>query len=66
MNRIAYAREQLELSQADLAEKLGVHQTTVSRFEKGRLPLDERTALALDALLLRAGKPVAPALDDAA
>lgn len=56
MNSIQYARGQLGLSQADLADKLGVHQTTVSRFEKGGLPIDERTALALDALLLRAGK----------
>jgi len=49
-------RAELGLSQAQLAATLGVHQTTVSRFETGDLPVDERTALALDALVLRAGQ----------
>jgi transcriptional regulator with XRE-family HTH domain len=43
-------RKELNLTQAQLAEKLGVHQTTVSRFETGELPLDKRTRLALEAL----------------
>jgi transcriptional regulator with XRE-family HTH domain len=46
-------RKELSLTQAELAEKLGVHQTTISRFETGELPLDERTALAV--LALKAG-----------
>jgi transcriptional regulator with XRE-family HTH domain len=43
-------RKNLGLSQAELADKLGVHQTSVSRFETGDLPLDKRTELALLAL----------------
>jgi transcriptional regulator with XRE-family HTH domain len=43
-------REALKLTQVELAERLGVHQTTVSRFETGELPLDRRTELALLAL----------------
>lgn len=46
-------RTRLGLSQVALAEKLGVHQSTISRFESGDLPLDERTALALEALAAR-------------
>jgi transcriptional regulator with XRE-family HTH domain len=40
-------RQELKLTQAELAERLGVHQATVSRFETGELPLDRRTELAL-------------------
>lgn len=47
-------RRELGLSQVELAGKLGLHQTTISRFETGELPIDERTALALDALKARA------------
>lgn len=54
MSSFRDVRIALGLSQADMAAKLGVHQTTVSRFETGSLPVDERTALALDALLARA------------
>lgn len=54
MTTIRDARKRLGLSQADMATKLGVHQTTISRFETGELPTDERTLLAVDALLLRA------------
>lgn len=43
-------RKELNLTQVELAEKLGVHQTTISRFETGDLPLDKRTQLALEAL----------------
>lgn len=47
-------RTELELSQAELAAKLGLHQTTISRFESGNLPVDERTALAVEALRMLA------------
>jgi DNA-binding transcriptional regulator YiaG len=40
----------LNLSQAELAEKLGIHQTAVSRFESGNLAMDRRTELAMEAL----------------
>lgn len=43
-------RKSRNLSQAALAEKLGVTQSTISRFESGELPLDARTKLALDAI----------------
>jgi ribosome-binding protein aMBF1 (putative translation factor) len=54
MNDIRSARERLGLSQVELAEKLGLHQTTISRFETGDLPVDERTDLAIELLLLKA------------
>ena len=47
---MAAIRKELKLSQAELADKLGVHQSTVSRFETGDLSLDKRTELALLAL----------------
>jgi len=43
-------RERHNISQADLACKLGVTQSTISRFERGELKLDRRTKLALEAL----------------
>ena len=43
-------RRDLKLSQAELAERLGLHQTTISRFETGDMPVDKRTELALLAL----------------
>lgn len=52
MTDIRDARRVLGLSQSELATKLGVHQTTISRFETGDLPADERTVLAVNALLL--------------
>lgn len=46
----ATIRKDLGLSQAELAEKLGVNQATVSRFENGKLIPDKRTILAVQAL----------------
>jgi transcriptional regulator with XRE-family HTH domain len=43
-------RRELNLSQAEFADKLGLHQSTVSRFETGELPIDRRTELAILAL----------------
>ncbi|WP_416464002.1 helix-turn-helix domain-containing protein [Sphingomonas sp. VDB2] len=53
MNAIRQARHRLGLTQIGLAEKLGLHQSTISRFENGTLPIDERTSLAIEALLSR-------------
>ncbi|WP_069066453.1 helix-turn-helix domain-containing protein [Sphingobium sp. RAC03] len=53
MNAIRDARLRLGLTQIELAGKLGLHQSTISRFEKGSLPIDERTELAVEALLAR-------------
>lgn len=54
MDDIRHIRQALGLTQADFAEKLGLHQSTISRFEKGALPLDKRTLLAARALLAAA------------
>lgn len=63
MDDIASRRKALGLSQAELAEKLGLHQSTISRFERGELALDARTMLALEALSARA--PATPASEAA-
>jgi len=52
---IASARKALNLTQEEMAEKLGVNQATISRFERGELPLNRRTELAISALM--AAKP---------
>ena len=53
--RLLSARQLLGLSQAGLAEKLGVDRGTVGDWERGvRLPAEERLA-AVEALLLPAG-----------
>lgn len=50
MTDIREIRKSLRMTQAELADKLGVHQATVSRLETGELPLDKRTMLAVQAL----------------
>jgi DNA-binding XRE family transcriptional regulator len=52
-NIVAEIRRELKLTQWQLADKLGIHQSSVSRFETGELELDERTKLSL--LALQAG-----------
>jgi transcriptional regulator with XRE-family HTH domain len=54
---IRATRRALGLSQAGLADKLGLNQATISRFETGNLPIDERTKLAIEAIAARAPKP---------
>jgi transcriptional regulator with XRE-family HTH domain len=44
-------RRQLEMTQIELADHLGVQQSTISKYERGDLPIDKRTQLALDALI---------------
>ncbi len=51
MTDIRQIRQALGLTQTDFAERLGLHQSTISRFEKGALPVDKRTRLAAQALL---------------
>lgn len=51
---IKATRQALSLTQSELAVKLGVTQATVSRFETGDLKVDDRTKLALEALVLKA------------
>lgn len=56
--RIAAARGERNLSQSDLADRVGVHQVTVARWETGRQPLSAvdlvltAEALATDAAAL--------------
>lgn len=57
MMDVRAVRQELKLSQTELADKLGLHQTTISRFETGSLPVDRRTALALESLLSQQGEP---------
>jgi transcriptional regulator with XRE-family HTH domain len=54
MTDIRSIRRELGLSQEELGARLGLNQSTISRFETGELPLDERTKLAVDAILMRA------------
>lgn len=47
---IKATRKAMGLTQAELAEKLGVNHATVSRLESGGIPLSKRTLLAMEAL----------------
>ena len=58
--RLAYARRQEHLRQADLAREVGIHEVTLSRIENGKLPgvtvvvlarLAMRLNISLDQLL---------------
>jgi transcriptional regulator with XRE-family HTH domain len=51
MENIQTIRKALGLSQAEMADRLGLNQSTISRFERGELPLDKRTLLAAQLLL---------------
>lgn len=53
MEDIRSIRKRLGVTQIELAALLGLHQSTISRLEDGRLETDERTRLALEALLAR-------------
>lgn len=39
-------------NQAELARALGVHEITVAKWECGKTPIDQRTAMAVQLLLL--------------
>jgi transcriptional regulator with XRE-family HTH domain len=51
MDNITDIRRALGISQAEMAERMGLSQSSISRFESGDLPLDKRTLLAAKALL---------------
>jgi transcriptional regulator with XRE-family HTH domain len=51
MSYIRDIRRQLGLTQTEMADRLGLNQSTISRFERGDLPVDKRTALAVRSLL---------------
>jgi DNA-binding transcriptional regulator YiaG len=42
-----HRRRALELTQTDLAKRLGVHSMTVSRWERGTVPIPEPVSLLL-------------------
>lgn len=54
MQDIQTIRKALGLSQSEMAERLGLNQSTISRFERGELPTDKRTLLAAELLLTQA------------
>ena len=56
MQSIKQIREALGLSQAEMAEELGIHQTTLSRIETGVIAADKRNLLAANALLAARGQ----------
>lgn len=49
-------RHRLGLTQIEMAAELGVRQSSISRIESGRAPVNKRTQLAAEALLLRSGR----------
>lgn len=51
MDDIETARKALGVSQAKMAQMLGLHQSTISRLERGELAPDKRTLLAVNSLL---------------
>jgi len=53
MTDVRAIRREMGVTQIELAARLGLHQSTISRLESGDLPVDERTALALEALSSR-------------
>jgi transcriptional regulator with XRE-family HTH domain len=59
MEDIRDIRRQLGLTQTEFADRLGLHQSTISRFERGDLPIDKRTVLAAQALLASSPKQAA-------
>ncbi|AHE52610.1 helix-turn-helix domain-containing protein [Sphingomonas sanxanigenens] len=54
MTDIRDMRRRIGVTQTELAALLGLNQSTISRFEGGSLPVDDRTLLALEALIARA------------
>jgi transcriptional regulator with XRE-family HTH domain len=59
MENIRDIRRALGLSQAEMADRLGLHQSAISRLERGRRELDKRTILAAQALLFAAQRDAA-------
>ena len=57
---IRQARKSLDLTQAELADRLGIHHTAISRYETGAAIPDKRTMIALEAIF----SGHAPALPD--
>lgn len=56
IEQISKSRKALGWTQAQLAERLGVTHSTVSRIENGDIPLNIRTQIALEVIFKRADK----------
>lgn len=52
MGSILEIRKALSISQTEMAERLGLHQSTISRFERNEIIPDKRTMIAARALLV--------------
>jgi transcriptional regulator with XRE-family HTH domain len=57
--RLYLWRRKMNLSQQELAEKLKVHQTTVSKMEKGTIPVSDRVAAIIEDVVMHDGDRVA-------
>jgi transcriptional regulator with XRE-family HTH domain len=55
-------RKALNLTQQRLAELLQVNRVTIAKWETGALPIDERTRLALEYLVLQKNARRRPAI----
>jgi predicted transcriptional regulator len=53
MPDIKQVRRDLGLTQVELAGLLDLDQSTISRLERGELPVDKRTGMAIELLMVR-------------
>ncbi|AOR76317.1 helix-turn-helix domain-containing protein [Novosphingobium resinovorum] len=51
MDSILEIRKALNISQAEMADRLGLHQSSISRLERNEIVPDKRTMIAAQALL---------------
>jgi len=51
MNKVAELRKKLDLTQAELAEKIGLKQPRISAWESGKLQPTQRDTMAIESLL---------------
>lgn len=49
---VRFIRKALRLSQSEFGDRLGVHRTTVTRWETGEVPIDPPVSIAIRALAL--------------
>lgn len=54
MDSILEIRKSLGISQTEMAERLGLHQSSISRLERNEIVPDKRTMIAAQALLSEA------------